>query len=148
MLFLATGNILHQYHTGKVSQVKGLLKVLPISGTAFFLGLFAIAGTPPFSIFASEISIIAATFSSHRFITGTVFVLLLAVVFTGIVLNLFRMFYGDSIDSEEKPRTENVPGTASIVLLLAMIFITGLYIPNELKSLIGSAQNIIMGGII
>lgn len=146
MLFFAAGNILHKYHTGKISKIKGVLKVLPVSGTAFLLGLFAIAGTPPFSIFASEFSIIAAVFENDRFIIGAVFVLLLAVIFSGIVLNMFRMFYGENINKEFKAQETNLPGTTAIVLLLVLIFITGFYLPNELKDLIYRAQKIIMGG--
>lgn len=147
MLFLAAGNILHHYQTGKISRIKGVLKVLPISGAVFLLGLFAIAGTPPFSIFASELGIIAAVFQTQRFITGSVFILLLTLVFTGIVLNLFGMFYGENREANKniKARKANLPGDAVLILLLIIVLITGFYMPNELKELIISAQKIVMG---
>lgn len=145
MLFFATGNILHKYHTGKILRIKGILKVLPISGTAFLLGLFAIAGTPPFSIFASEISIVAAVFEGNSFLAGASLALLLAIVFSGIVFNMFRMFYGENVNEGVKPGETNLPGTIAIVLLLILIFITGFYLPTEIKDLIYSAQRIIMG---
>ncbi|MEL7564151.1 MAG: hydrogenase 4 subunit F [Dehalobacterium sp.] len=145
MLFFAAGNILHKFHTSKISKIKGILKALPVSGTAFLLGLFAIAGTPPFSIFTSEFNIIAAIFASNRFIIGTIFILLLAIVFSGIVFNMFRMFYGENVEKNLTLKETNLPGTIAIVLLLILIFITGFYLPNELKALIYSAQRIIMG---
>ncbi len=93
MLFFTSGNILQKYGTREISKVQGLLKVLPVSGTVFFLGLFAIAGTPPFSVFASEFSILAAAFEHGNFLLGATLALLLAMIFAGIALTLFRIFY-------------------------------------------------------
>ncbi len=101
MLFLSSGNILQRYGTREISKIRGLLKTLPVTGTVFFLGLFAIAGTPPFSIFASEFNIIAAVFEHGGYFSGIVFVLLLALVFTGIALTLFKIFYGRDIGEED-----------------------------------------------
>lgn len=93
MLFFTSGNILQKYGTREISKVQGLLKVLPVSGVVFFLGLFAIAGAPPFSVFASELNIIAAVFERGSFLLGVVFTLLLAIVFAGIAVTLFGIFY-------------------------------------------------------
>ncbi|HEY5466996.1 MAG TPA: hydrogenase 4 subunit F, partial [Clostridia bacterium] len=62
MLFLSSGSILQKYDTKIIYRIKGVLRLLPVSGFVFLLGLFAIAGTPPFSIFASELSVIASVF--------------------------------------------------------------------------------------
>ncbi|MFA5535932.1 MAG: hydrogenase 4 subunit F [Bacillota bacterium] len=145
MLFFATGSILHRFGTNKIDKVKGVLKVLPVTGTAFYLGLFAIAGVPPFSIFASELGIIVSIFVDGRFIIGSAFILLLAVIFTGIALNLFKMFYSDGPEPEGEPLKINPAGTVAIMLLLLVIFTTGFYMPEGLRSLIYNAQMIIMG---
>lgn len=145
MLFLSTGNILQKYNTKQISEIKGILKLLPVSGTVFLLGLFAIAGTPPFSIFASEISIMISIFQEKLLGLGVTFVLLIAIVFAGIALNLFKMFYGEHQDKNLHPGDSNMPGTACLVVLLIVIAITGLFIPEEIKELILRAQNIIIG---
>ena len=137
---------MQKYHSGKISKIKGVLKILPVTGTAFMLGLFAIAGTPPFSVFASKFNIILSAFENHTPILGVLLVTLLSIVFMGIVLNLFRMFYGDRGTQDLKPGEFNIPGTAAIVLLLLVISISGIYIPNELGDLIIKAQTIILGG--
>ncbi|KUO49852.1 MAG: NADH-ubiquinone oxidoreductase [Desulfitibacter sp. BRH_c19] len=146
MLFLCSGSIMQKYHSGKISKIKGVLKILPVTGTAFMLGLFAIAGTPPFSVFASKFNIILSAFENDTPILGVLLVTLLSIVFMGIVLNLFRMFYGDRGTQDLKPGEFNIPGTAAIVLLLLVISISGIYIPNELGDLIIKAQTIILGG--
>lgn len=146
MLFLSSGNILQKYHTKRISGIKGVLKLLPVSGTVFLLGLFAIAGMPPFSIFASELSILASIFAIKSFFLGLVFVILLAVVFVGIALNLFKVFYGPAVENNLSPGEVNTPGLMAIVTLLVVISLTGIVIPNELKVLITNAQSIILGG--
>ena len=146
MLFLSSGNILQKYHTKRISGIKGVLKLLPVSGTVFLLGLFAIAGMPPFSIFASELSILASIFAIKSFFLGLVFVILLAVVFVGIALNLFKVFYGPAVENNLSPGEANTPGLMAIVTLLVVISLTGIVIPNELKVLITNAQSIILGG--
>ena len=55
MLFLSSGNILQKYNTKQIRKIKGVLKLLPVSGTAFLLGLFAIAGTPALQCFCERV---------------------------------------------------------------------------------------------
>lgn len=135
--------------------MKGLLKILPLSGLAFLIGLFAIAGTPPFSVFASELNVIVSIFESKLYLIGTLLIMLLAVIFAGIALTLFKIFYGsnkpkdikDMKDMKEiKPGEINIPGAIVVIILLVVICITGIYLPEGLKTLIYNAQKIIIGG--
>lgn len=147
MLFLSSGSILQKYGTREISRVQGLLKILPVTGTAFFLGLFAIAGTPPFSVFASEFNILAATFRNGNILIGAVFAILLAIVFAGIALTLFPVFYfkgARQASIPEKGET-NRAGAAVIVVLLVVILVMGITMPAPLKDLITEAQRIITG---
>lgn len=145
LLFLSSGNILQKYDTKQTLKVTGILKVLPVTGVIFLLGLFAIAGTPPFSIFTSELSVITSVFQKGNFWVGAAVVLLLAIVFAGIMLTLLRMFFGDA--PKDIPKGElNVPGIVCMLVLLAVITVTGLYLPGGIKGLIDSAQRIIIGG--
>ena len=150
MLFLASGSILQKYDTKEIARIKGLLKMLPVSGTAFLLGLFAIAGTPPFSIFTSEFSVIAAIFRTDHIFLGTAVVFLLAAVFVGIAMNLFGIFYGRQGAADGSVHLvageTNWPGAVTIILLLAAIAVSGLVMPPTFTALIWSAQSIILGG--
>lgn len=145
MLFLSSGQILQKYNTKHISKIKGVLKLLPVSGTVFFLGLLAISGTPPFSVFSSEFSIIAAIFQRNNIFLGMAMILLLAVIFAGIALTLFKIFYGTADRTDLKPGETNIPGTVSIAVLLVVLLVTGVFIPDGLKDLIGQAQIIITG---
>jgi hydrogenase-4 component F len=150
MLFLSAGNIMQKYDTKQIFKIKGILKTLPVSGTVFLLGLFAIAGTPPFSAFASEFSITAAIFNQLNLWVGIVFILLLAAVFAGIAVTLFKMFYGqpDSTEAADLKAGEiNISGTICLVILLAAVTVGGVYLPETVRELIIQAQGIILGTI-
>ncbi|MHB1483863.1 MAG: hydrogenase 4 subunit F [Saccharofermentanales bacterium] len=146
MLFLTSGNILAKYKTRNISGIRGLLKILPVSGLVFFLGLFAIAGTPPFSIFASEINVLASIFEKKQFFAGASLAILLAIVFVGIAISLFKIFHGEPAAKDVQPGETNRPGVAVIIFLLIIISVSGLFMPDSLKSLITDAQKIITGG--
>ncbi|MCX7615313.1 MAG: hydrogenase 4 subunit F [Clostridiales bacterium] len=145
MLFLSSGNLHQKFDTKQILKIKGVLKILPVTGTVFLLGLFAIAGAPPFSVFASEFTVIASIFNSKNIFFGFVFVLLLATIFAGIAVNLFKMFYGDNESGDIQPGEINIPGTVCITLLFVVITVTGLFIPKGMQNLILMAQNIVMG---
>jgi len=148
LLFLSAGNILQKYETRSIAGIRGLLKTLPVSGFAFLIGLFAISGTPPFSIFASEVNVFVSLFSDGRLILGALFILLLALIFAGIAVTLFPMFYGADAFDKREPGETNPAGAAVLAVLLLIISATGLYLPELMKALITSAQEIIMGGLL
>lgn len=147
MLFLTSGNILQKYGTREIGRVQSLIKVLPVSGTVFLIGLFAIGGTPPFSIFASEFSILISIFDNENFVLGVTIIVLLTLVFVGIVSTLFRMFYYNNREENVPPGETNKYGVAVIIIMLVIISITGLYMPEGIFNLMVDAQNVITGGI-
>ena len=135
------------YDTKQISKITGLLKVLPVSGLAFLIGLFAITGTPPFSIFSSELSIIVSTFQTSHLLLGIVLVVLLAIVFAGFAVTLFKTFYIKTGEDIPEPGEVNIPGTVCIIALLIVITVTGIFMPDGVKYLINQAQSIITGGL-
>lgn len=145
MLFFCSGTILQKYGTKQISKIRSVIKILPYTGTAFLLGLFAIAGTPPFSIFSSEFSIIAAIFKEGNYIIGSAVIMLLAFVFAGIAVALFKIFYGADEGGDPEPGEQNMPGAIVALILLVIIGTTGLLIPEQVRDLIYSAQHIIYG---
>lgn len=146
MLFFSSGSILQKYGSKEISKISNLLKILPITGTVFMLGLFAIAGIPPFSVFSSELNIIAAIFETKGFLIGSMLIILIAVIFVGIAITLFKVFYQNDAEIDIKPGEYNIMGSIVTIVLLAIILITGMYMPYELRTLIKNAQIIIVGG--
>ena len=145
MLFLASGSLLHKYKTKQIDCITGVLKLLPVSGTVFFVGLLAIAGTPPFGVFASELSILKALFDDDRLMTGILTAVLLACVFAGMAYTMFEMFLGDPPPGA-KAGEHDIVGLACLILLLSTAAALGLFMPGEVKALLDSAVQIVMGG--
>lgn len=146
MLFLSSGNVYLKYKTKEISRITGLLKIMPVTGTAFLLGLFAIAGMPPFSVFTSELSIIVAFFNSKQTALGVLLVFLISLVFAGIAVSILAMFFGEPRNRNIVRSDINYPGTAIIMILFVIIAVMGLYMPGQLSMLIESASGIILGG--
>jgi hydrogenase-4 component B len=61
MLFLGAGEVLHAVGSARLAHLGGLGKRLPLVGAAFALGVVSIAGLPPLSGFAGELTLALAT---------------------------------------------------------------------------------------
>ena len=64
LLFLGAGSVAVRVGTRNMDQLGGLLKRMPRTGVAFFIGAAAIAGVPPLNGFVSELLIFYAGFDS------------------------------------------------------------------------------------
>jgi hydrogenase-4 component F len=94
LVFFASGHVLLRYDTKEIGRAPGILRVLPVSGPMLILGGLALAGAPPFGIFASELSILAAGFRSGQAAAALVALGLIALVFVGLWGSLNRMVFG------------------------------------------------------
>jgi len=129
-----------------------------VTGPVFLLGLVAIGGTPPFSLFASELALLTSVFQQKLYVLGAGIALLLALVFAGIIQALFRVFYprpaavaAARAGTAPAPAAPLVPGepnrfgAVAVVVLLALILVTGVFLPSWLTKLIDAAQTILTG---
>jgi hydrogenase-4 component B len=64
-LFYAAGCIYQIKHVVDMERLGGLVKLMPVAATCFFIGGLAISGLPPLNGFASEFLIYAGLFGSH-----------------------------------------------------------------------------------
>jgi len=62
LLFLGAGAVQHAAHTLNLEELGGLLKRMPFSGAAFFVGVAAIVGLVPLNGFVSEFLILVSAF--------------------------------------------------------------------------------------
>ncbi|MBZ5557694.1 MAG: hydrogenase 4 subunit B [Acidobacteriia bacterium] len=63
LLFLATGNVLHEAHTRNMERMGGLIKGMPQTAALFLIGSAAAAALPPLNGFASEWMVFQALLS-------------------------------------------------------------------------------------
>ncbi|MEV1179638.1 proton-conducting transporter membrane subunit, partial [Nonomuraea sp. NPDC049784] len=64
VLFLSAGQLHQALGTSRIHAVRGLMATAPMLAGAFALGLLALLGLPPFSLFASELGIARAGFAA------------------------------------------------------------------------------------
>jgi len=140
VLFLSAGNIHRAYGSKLTDHVHGALRRVPLSGGLFLAGFFAITGSPPFGPFVSEFTIANAAIGSGQFVTGGLFLFLLAVVFIGMGATVLSVVQGDP-DKDTPPNGfhDSFRTGAPIVLFLALVLLLGLYVPPHLQSLLHAA---------
>ena len=103
VLFLSAANIHRAFDSKSIDEVRGAMRRVPLSGTLFLFGFFAITGSPPFGPFVSEFLIVSRAFAADRFLVGGGVLLLLLVVFVGMGRTVLAMVQG--LPSPEAERT-------------------------------------------
>ena len=136
LLFLVVGNVILAAGTAQSSAMHGLARRLPISGSLLLVGLFAITGSPPFGVFASEFTILRAAFAGGQlWVAGTLLVLLV-VIFLGLASTVLQIVHGtpDRRDGREPAWLVLGPLALAVAVLLL-----GLYIPPPLEGALRQA---------
>ncbi|HSE35421.1 MAG TPA: proton-conducting transporter membrane subunit [Candidatus Paceibacterota bacterium] len=136
MLFLASGNIAHRYHSLEIADVRGLLKSMRITGPIFFIGLLAVMGLPPFGTFMTKFAILAALFEQHLAL-GIAAVIALALAVAGFMRHASQIFFGDA-DGKE-PERGDLARSAPLILLGLSLVILGTWVPEPLVALVRAA---------
>lgn len=144
LMFFSAGNAVKRYKTSDMHVIRGLLSVMPFSGVLLMLGAFALAGSPPFSIFISEIMILISGFQKSSYIAASAFLLFAAIIFGAMIHHFSAVVFGRKPDGVVA-RPESLSAKISMVMLLIFICVMGLKIPEFMNKLFISATDIIRG---
>jgi len=141
MLFMVAGNLLAVYRTKTAKDVSGALRVLPMSGMLWILGLFAITGSPPFGPFLSELAILEAALDQGRAFVAIAYLIFLAIILAGMATPALAMAQGTPDDSIVVPANRSVALSAVPTILGAAILLMGVYVPPILtRTLLEAAR--------
>jgi hydrogenase-4 component F len=139
-LFLSAGNIQSAFGSKQTDEVSGALRRLPLSGALFFAGFLAITGSPPFGPFVSEFSILTAAFGTGQYWAGSLYLLLLLIVFLGMGAIVVGITLGNPPERTEKALFQDrFWSGAPIVALMAFVLMLGLHIPAPLREILQQA---------
>jgi hydrogenase-4 component F len=139
-LFLVAGNILAAYRTKSTREVRGVLRLLPVSGTLWVLGLFAITGSPPFGPFLSELTILRAALDHGHPWIALAFLALLAVVFVGMGSAVLAMAQGNPPEGTRVPAaSEPLTTIAPAMACFAVALVLGVWVPPSLRAVLERA---------
>jgi hydrogenase-4 component F len=145
--FLTTGNLYKQYHSKKVSEVRGVLCKFPITGIFLLAAFLAVSGVPPFGTFLSELIILYAALVGHHYVVAFFYCLFLALIFIGIADIVLKMLQGrPPADEGEGPvPKETWSMILPILFLIVIVFILGFYIPPFLGNALREAAGLLGG---
>lgn len=142
--FLTSGNILELYETKNIKSVRGLMKADKKTGWLWILSFLGICAFPTSVLFISEFLIIKTMILKGQYFACGAFVLLLTVIIYGMARVVIKMTYGE-INDEKRDLIENGRGKITLfmyfpqVVMLAIVFILGIYVPNFLNDIIQNA---------
>ena len=137
-LFLAAGNIQRAYDSKHLSEVRGAMRVLPVSGPLFLAGFLAITGSPPFGPFMSEFAILRGIFAGERTIIGLLVLLLLATVFIGMGATVLTATQGEAANLPSGYRDRPLLCLSPLCFML-LILLIGVYLPAPLQQALQQA---------
>jgi hydrogenase-4 component F len=145
LLFFCAGNVQQHLNTDLFQKAKGgLIHSMPLTGAAFLMVTLAVTGSPPFSFFQSEFTILRAGFSRGSLVLAVFFVSFLVLIFSGFLVHIANLVLGED---QGLPRTDMcVWKKYSVVGLAVVIVVMGFWIPAPLFRLIQSAVGIVVGG--
>lgn len=138
-LFLSVGNIHRAFASKKMTLIQGAMRRLPISGTIFLAGFFAVTGSPPFGPFISEFTILRGIFGGGHYWLAGAFLLLLAIVFIGMGSTVLGMVQGTPDAAADSAFKDSFLLVAPPLLLLLLVLLLGLYLPPPLRRLLEDA---------
>ncbi len=144
LLFFCAGNVQQQFATPYFWKVRGVMRVLPWTGGLFLLGTLAVTGTPPFSIFQSEFSILSAALAANHGWTAALFLGGVVTIFAGFLVHLSKLSLGPPMHDQR--RLPECPWKLGAMALVAAPVITlGFWLPGPLYELVRQTAQIIGG---
>jgi hydrogenase-4 component F len=108
------------------------------------MGAFSLAGTPPFSIFVSELIVIRAGIAAGRWVAVGVFLAMVVVIFAGLVHHVGQIVFGTADGKVERGREALSPLVALVLLAIVMVLF-GVWIPVAPDRVLSAATEIVLG---
>ena len=126
-IFFTVGHATQMHGTQEINKITGLIRGNPLVGWGLMFGVMAIAGMPPFGIFASEFLILTAAIKEVPLLTP-LFLLGLGVAFAALFRRVQPMVSGPVPANQQQLIVSNIP----MILHMALVLIIGIYMPDFL----------------
>jgi hydrogenase-4 component F len=152
LMFLGYGKVQAAYAQEKIAdeEIRGVFKLMPVTGMLLALGGLALVGMPLFSIFLSEFIILwtaiqKASISPFMIPAICFFLISVTLIFAGLVAHLGRILLGKSPIQRGKVR-EHRPQLIVLGILLLLLIVGG-FTTFPLTGLLQLSTNILCQGV-
>ncbi|MFM8333888.1 MAG: hydrogenase 4 subunit F [Candidatus Methylumidiphilus sp.] len=139
-IFVTVGHAAQLAKTQQIRKIRGLINTQPTIGWGLLIGTIAIAGFPPFGVFASEFLVLVATMRDYPWLTPLLLVGV-GIAFAGLFRNIQPMVFGDAPEGQRAINAKLWP----VMLHLAIVLGLGLSIPAFLGNWFNQATHLISG---
>ncbi len=144
LVFFVAGDAIGRYKTHSMDKIQGFIRAAPYAGTFLMLGAFSLAGTPPFSIFVSELLVIKAAIAAGHYAALAVFLVTVVIIFAGLIHHAGKMAFGEPAGNVSRGK-EPVSGVLTMAVLAGVILLLGLTIPSSLHNVLARAAEVTLG---
>lgn len=147
LLFATVGRMVYERtHTRELSELGGLLKVMPFAGVIFIIGALASMGLPGFSGFVAEFHVLMGTWQAFPWLLIAIGVgIIITVAYT--LRTIHKAFFGDRRSDVTKwadhitPIT--VPEKVASLILVALLVLIGFFPSIMLPMIERSSQQLL-----
>jgi hydrogenase-4 component F len=147
LMFFCAGNVQQQFANAYFWKVRGVMRTLPWTGGIFLMATLAVTGTPPFSLFQSEFTILSAALAGNRGWLAALFLVGVVTIFAGFLVHMSKLSLGAPAHVETPPRAAECPWKLGAMALVAVpVIVLGFWLPGPLYELVRQTANIIGGG--
>ena len=148
VLFLSSGEIALAEGTAEIARVPALLARRPALGGIFGVGLLALLGLPPFSLFVSELTMFRAEFQAGLGWVVAVSLVCVAVIFAAMATHGRRLLLGGGDGGSGVgaggERVHRTPAAVAVPLIGALAVCAGLgLLAWPLQSLLHAAAQVV-----
>jgi len=150
LTFFAAGTLAQLHRSSDFAVIgSGALGRAPVTSALLVLGALFVTGSPPFSLFFSEMMILRAGFMGPHVIATAVFLGALVILFCGFAYQIGRLVLGPQ---PEQPATvtdvETLDfGTGVTIAVAVLAVVTTFYMPAPLLALIRAAASVVSGAV-
>jgi hydrogenase-4 component F len=141
--FVASGRILAAEGTTTMADIRGLLARRPGVAVPFLVGVVALLGLPPFSLFFSEVAIVVGGFQQGLGWVMAGAVLLLLVMFVAMSRHVVAMLFGAGPPEAAADRAPYGP-RLPLILALAVTGVIG-FVAGPFATLLTRASSVLAG---
>lgn len=146
--FFAAGTLAQLHHSSDFDAIgSGTLGRAPISSSLLLLAAMFVTGSPPFSLFFSEMIILRAGFMGAHVTATAIFLAALVVLFCGFVYQIGRLVLGpQSYNQSIAPDRETIDfGMGVTLVAAALAVVSTFYLPGTLIALVRAAADVVTG---